>query len=387
MDRRRFLRTAAAAAASFAAPPADLMGWTGLQAAPQVPDGRLIGIVPFEGQGRTPLNQMLGVGLDARRFNDLSDVAPDRLLTPEGRFYVRTASPDLIDPQAPWSIALHHADGRATTLTLDGLAPRAKSMGPLVMECAGNNDPANYGLLSTAEWSGVPLTDVIDNGAALPKGAQVLVSGFDRHSQPSRTSIPGASWIFSMDQIRGTEAFLATTMNGRSLPRDHGAPVRLIVPGWYGCTCIKWVNEIRIVGPDEPPTGQMREFAGRILQDGMPDVAREFRPAAIQQAAVPVRVERWTVGGKTTYRVAGVTWGGERPSTRLVVRFRSREPFVPVEVPPAAPTGRMWSLWSHWWTPPGPGRYTIVLRVDNSSVPTERLDRYFYARAVSIPEA
>ncbi len=97
----------------------------------------------------------------------------------------------------------------------------------------------------------------------LRKATRVLVSGFDDHSQPSRSSVAGASWIFTFEQLEAAGAFLATEMNGKPLSPDHGFPVRLVVPRWYGCACIKWVNEILLVDEEAPVTSQMREFAGR----------------------------------------------------------------------------------------------------------------------------
>src|SRR5438034_9585635 len=79
-------------------------------------------------------------------------------------------------------------------------------------------------------------------------------------------SIPGASWAFSPEQLEKAGAFLATELNGQPLPKDHGAPVRLVVPGWYGCTSIKWVNEITLVREEVEATSQMLEYAARTLQ-------------------------------------------------------------------------------------------------------------------------
>src|SRR6185436_10905211 len=137
----------------------------------------------------------------------------------------------------------------------------------------------------------------------LRAATRVLVSGFDDHSQPSTHSTAGASWIFTLAELAETGAFLATRMNGEPLPRDHGFPLRLVVPGWYGCTCIKWVDAISFVDDDALATSQMQEFASRTMQNGMPALARDYLPAEIDQAAMPVRVEEWNVGGRLAYRV------------------------------------------------------------------------------------
>ena len=181
-------------------------------------------------------------------------------------------------------------------------------------------------------------------------------------------------------------------MNGAPLPRDHGFPVRLIVPGWYGCASIKWVNRIDLVPDDEPSTSQMREFATRTHQPfdspitGPPPPARDFVPAVIDTAAMPTRVEKWILNGRVTYRVIGIVWGGATPTDALAIRFKAGQPWVPVDDCPRPASSLTWSLWSHTWNPDQPGRYQIVLKVTDPSIRTRRLDLFFYVREIQIDE-
>ena len=138
------------------------------------------------------------------------------------------------------------------------------------------------------------------------------MSGLD-DPESSRSSRAGASWVFPLEAVKHTGAFLAFRLNGEPLPRDHGAPMRLVVPGWYGCTWIKWVNDIRLVGPDEPLTSQMIEFSLRTHQRTLPPLARDYEPPVIDLAAMPIRVEKRRVEGRLEYRVVGIVWGGEKP--------------------------------------------------------------------------
>jgi DMSO/TMAO reductase YedYZ molybdopterin-dependent catalytic subunit len=66
-------------------------------------------------------------------------------------------------------------------------------------------------------------------------------------------------------------------MSEEPLTEDRRAPVRLIVPGRYGCTCIKWLNAITFINDDEEATSQMREFAARAHQQGVPKVAKDLQ--------------------------------------------------------------------------------------------------------------
>jgi DMSO/TMAO reductase YedYZ molybdopterin-dependent catalytic subunit len=198
--------------------------------------------------------------------------------------------------------------------------------------------------------------------------------------------MPGASWVFPLDTLDSLGAFLAVEMNGEALARDHGAPVRLGVPGWYGCAWVKWVDEIRLVGPDEPASSQMREFAARTHQPGEPDLARDYLPATIDLAATAVRVEKRRLDGRIYYRVVGIVWGGDRPVDRMRIRFGARDQSRPMQICPAPTTHRSWSLWEYRWQPPAPGVYGIALTADDPSIRTRRLDLSFYVRLVRVDE-
>ncbi len=231
----------------------------------------------------------------------------------------------------------------------------------------------------------MPLQRLLERARLLPRAPQVLVSGFDEHSTLDPGSVPGASWIFGLGQIRESRAFLATEMNGAPLSLDHGYPLRLVVPGWYGCTAIKWVNEIALVDDEAPATDQMREYAGRthqdvagprdlaLVQEGRrpegPRLAKDFLPGTIDRAALPVRVEKLGArGGPASYRIVGIN-----PDL-------SFEPVSEIGSASSSP----WTLWSHNFRPQAPGRYRIELAVTDRDVRTRRLDMGFYAREIEI---
>ena len=175
-------------------------------------------------------------------------------------------------------------------------------------------------------------------------------------------------------------------MNGEPVPADHGKPVRLAVPGWYGCSWIKWVNEIRLVGPDEPATTQMVEFAGRTHQTEPHKLAKDYTPADIQTAATPVRVEKRRTPSGLEYRIVGIVWGGTKPVDRLAIRFKKDDEFTPFTVCPTPKTHAMWSLWEYRWKPTAPGTYDIALKVADPSVPQRRLETGYYMRQVKVDE-
>ena len=195
-----------------------------------------------------------GRGLDARLITDLSRIEPGRLITANPQAFVRTECPAVVARhRGPWQIRTSGLLRQEGSLTADELLKSARPMGAHLFECAGNNNPANFGLMSVAEWDGVPLTDVLSRLERDAGATAVLVSGVDP-DVPSTGSTAGASWVIPLASLERLGAFLAVRMNGEPLPLDHGRPVRLAVPGWYGCAWIKWVDEIRVVGTGEPAT-------------------------------------------------------------------------------------------------------------------------------------
>src|SRR5262245_61463819 len=197
MTRREFLAATLVAPATFAS---------------QTSDVRYIGDVALRGPagGARTLERLIGRSLSARLSTDLSKItATDAIST--DRFFVRTAEPqklpEKIDPNA-WAIeigGLAESMPRATAASLATLTPRT---GRYLLECSGNSDPSSYGLLSTADWEGVLLLDLVDRvTSSLPSSSsspgqvsRILIAGLDVETAPGRPSPPGCTRIFSSDE-------------------------------------------------------------------------------------------------------------------------------------------------------------------------------------------
>lgn len=359
---------------------------------PGVDPGELLDTLPLHGTrpGQTPFGRLVGgTGLDARQFTDLSALQPDRLITPASEVFVRTTEPpQLRDRRGPWVIRVTRRPPEAASQITDrAIASAARPMGVHLIECAGNTDPLNFGLMSAAAWDGVPLREILAQAGGRPRtaGDGLLVRGVDQTLAGWRSQ-PGASWVIPFSDSALDRAFLAVRMNGAPLSADHGAPVRLVVPGWYGCAWIKWVDALEVVGPDAPATSQMLEFAGRTHQDGRPALARDFEAPSIDLAATPIRVEKRRVAGRLRYRVVGIVWGGDTPVTELRIRFGAGDAFRSVALCPAPGDTRTWSLWEYWWDPERPDTYDIALAAATPGVRTRRLDLSWYLRRVRVDE-
>ena len=387
LNRRRFFQATSLSAGAL------LLGFDHrlllAEADPQRPDsfagGKFVGQLEFLNEGPVEMDTAFGSELDGRLFTSLSELNEKNLVTPAEHFYLRTRASKILPEPANWTIKVDGLVAAARKLPISDLQASVKRLGLQLMECAGNTRTAHFGMISVGDWEGIPISEILAEAKPKSTATQVLVSGFDRYVSNSVTSTPGASWIFGRDELAKSKAFLATQMNGRPLSRDHGAPIRLVVPGWYGCTCIKWVDQISLVDASATSTSQMLEYATRTHQIGTPALAKDFLPAQIDHAAMPVRVEKWQVGGRLRYRVVGILWGGAESVRILGIRFNPEEEYVPVDSLPTAQTAP-WTLWSHGWSPNVKGTYTIRLAMIDPPAHPKRLESGYYARSVEITE-
>jgi DMSO/TMAO reductase YedYZ molybdopterin-dependent catalytic subunit len=341
-----------------------------------------LGLVPFVGEDEVPMDTPYGSGLDGRLNTDLSKLTAETLTTGNDRFFIRTRFPDGLAPRSPWNIEVGGLVRRPSPLTLESLHKRAHECGLHVMDCAGNTRLRRFGLVSAARWQGVPIAQALPELEASRGGTRIQIFGFDRQA-PARATARDASWVFTFDDLASTRAFLATGMNGAPLARDHGAPVRLVVPGWYSCASVKWVDRIALVDDAVATTLQMREYAPHTNQGGVPQRAKEYRSPIAEPAALPIRIEKWKRSGRISYRVVGLVWGDFRPSDSLTIRFDPETHALSVAT---TPPGTAWTLWTHEWTPARPGTYRIDLRIADASR-ARRLESGFYARSVRIDPA
>jgi DMSO/TMAO reductase YedYZ molybdopterin-dependent catalytic subunit len=347
--------------------------------------GKQLGVVDFINPRPLEMDTAQGTELDGRLYTDLSRLSLQEPVIAPDHFYVRTRVSKLLPDVKSWRVRVDGLVEKPRNRTIEELRSTAKPLGLHLMECAGNVPLTNFGMISVASWGGVPLADILEKSAAKSQASQVLVTGFDQYATKSLTSVPGASWVFSIGDVKAAGAFLATEMNGNPLTPDHGAPVRLVVPGRYGCACIKWVTGITFANDTAEATSQMQEYSGRTHQKGIPALARDFQPATIDQAAMPIRIEKWLVEEKIKYRVVGIAWGGHTPVKTLMIRFNPEEDYVPVDNF-VQTKNDPWTLWTHAWLPREPGTYSIRLIVKDPAVRTRRLDSGYYVRSVEISE-
>ncbi|MCS0636885.1 sulfite oxidase [Streptomyces sp. LP05-1] len=288
-----------------------------------------------------------------------------RPLTPVAAFYSRNHGP--VPDLAPerWRLRVDGLVERPLELSLDDLRRCfGQTEVTATLQCAGNRrtglaavrdipgeHPWGAGAVSTARWSGVRLAEVLAEAGPRPEAAHIAFSAPDVSEVAAPPETYGGS--VPLDKARSPEVLLAHTMDGRPLPRVHGAPLRVVVPGWIGARSVKWLTRVTV--SDRPSDNYFQATAYRMLPAGAepgPGEGVPLGPLAVNCAVLtPGDGDRPPSG---PVPVAGYALAGEgRTVARVEVSADGGESWTRAETDPAASP---WA-WQHWRTtvelPPG----------------------------------
>ena len=193
-------------------------------------------------------------------------------LTPMGMHYLLTHFDVPFVDGDQWNLSLEGNFKNPMTLSMDEIRKRDSATIPVTMECAGNGRathekrsqsmPWFYGAVGTAEWSGTPLVDLLEEAGIGNDVVEISFLGADRGFDHAVEHNFGRS--LTLKQIANRDILLCHSMNGMPLLPQHGFPLRLIVPGWYGMASVKWLNRIEAL--DEAFTGYQQVGTYRYRQ-------------------------------------------------------------------------------------------------------------------------
>jgi DMSO/TMAO reductase YedYZ molybdopterin-dependent catalytic subunit/rhodanese-related sulfurtransferase/glyoxylase-like metal-dependent hydrolase (beta-lactamase superfamily II) len=248
------------------------------------------------------------------------------VVMPNARFYVRNHFPTpAIDPEL-YELTVTGLVERPLRLSLRDLTHMPSQSFVATLECAGNgrslfNPPVageqwRFGAASTAEWTGVPLVELLDRAGMVAAARDVVFRGADAGMVDGATAPVRFERALSVDDARGSGALVAYAMNGESLPLQHGRPVRLVVPGWYAVASVKWLTEIEPIGQPFEAFYQTDRYMYEWQSDG--GIARE--PVSLQR--VRALITEPTDGASVKpgeLVVRGVAWSGAAPIDRVDV--------------------------------------------------------------------
>ncbi len=310
----------------------------------------------------------------------------DNFLTPNDRFYVRThfATPNL--DAAQWQLRVEGAVERPFTLSYAELQQMPSRKLQTTLECAGNGrvaltPPANgvqwdLGAVSTAEWTGVSLSNLLARAGIRPEAVDVVLEGADS-GEIKTTPRPAGAIHFArslpLERARQQDVILAYRMNGSDLPVSHGFPVRAVVPGWYGMASVKWLTRILVLPQAFQGYFQTIDYAIWERQGG------EARRVPITTMQVKASIARPTfrelIRAGSAYRIYGAAWAGEAAVTKVEVSANGGQSWQPARLN-NLPVPYTWRFWEYEWrAPQQPGRYGILARATDAKGNTQPLQR------------
>jgi DMSO/TMAO reductase YedYZ molybdopterin-dependent catalytic subunit len=245
---------------------------------------------------------------------------------PTAHFYVRNhfQIPKL-DPST-WRLDVGGLVDRPLSLSLLDLHNMRSLTLTVTMECAGNgrsflNPPTDgeqwgLGAVSVAEWTGVPLVEVLNQTGVKTTAREVLFRGADGGTVAARSGVTRFERSLNLEVAQHPDVLLAYAMNGESLPVEHGYPLRLVVPGWYGVTSVKWLTGIDLI--DSAFTGYFQvdryfyewERNRQVVKE--PVTLQRVR-SLITEPAKDAEVENGVLA------VRGVAWSGAGPIASVEV--------------------------------------------------------------------
>ncbi|MEU6314550.1 sulfite oxidase [Streptomyces sp. NPDC047014] len=301
-------------------------------------------------------------------------------VTPPGLHYVLVHYDIPATGEEDWKLAVRGLV--RTPLSLDPAALRGLPAVThrVTMECAGNgrallsprpvSQPWLAEAVGTADWTGVPLRLVLAAAGVRPEAVEAVFTGADHGvergvEQDYRRSLPVAT---ATGEDSGV--LLAYAMNGLPLPPQHGYPLRLVVPGWYGMAHVKWLREITLV--DAPYTGFQQSVAYRYRRadeasDAPGEPVTRIAPRALMEPpGFPDFMSRTRIVRPGPVRLRGRAWSGYGAVVRVEVSGDGGRSWTAAEVEPRGPHPWAWQAWTCGWEA-APGRHTLTVRATDAT--------------------
>jgi sulfane dehydrogenase subunit SoxC len=261
-----------------------------------------------------------------------------------------------VDPRE-WRLEVGGLVERTRSLSLDELRGRPARTVAVTMECAGNgraqlsprplSQPWLVEAVGTAEWTGAPLRPLLEEAGVGDGAVEVVFTGLDRGyeggvEQAYERSLP-------LEEALGDDVLLAYELNGAPLPPQHGYPVRLVVPGWYGMANVKWLCRIAVL--DRPFDGyqHMSAYRFRSSDDDPGEPVTRMMPRSLMvPPGIPDFMTRRRFLEPGPCLVEGRAWSGWARVKRVDVSVDGGRSWDRAELgEPVGPAA--WRGWSYRW--------------------------------------
>jgi DMSO/TMAO reductase YedYZ molybdopterin-dependent catalytic subunit len=289
-------------------------------------------------------------------------------VTPTRLFFVRNHFDVPALDTATWRLRVEGRVERPLTLTWEELAAMPERTVFATVECAGNGrsflrQPVagvqwGAGAIGHAEWTGVPLRSVLQRAGVRSEAVEVLFEGADRGSEPDHPAPMNFARSLPLAKALDPDTLLVLRMNGELLDPNHGYPLRLFVPGWYGVAAVKWLQRIELIHYAFKGYFQNVKYT---VRRRIHDAAETVMVGAMAVKSEIIRPAAGATFGVGTNRVFGVAWAGEEAVARVEVSVDGGGSWRDAEL--LGPRARYsWALWEYLWEVAQPGAHALMAR-------------------------
>jgi DMSO/TMAO reductase YedYZ molybdopterin-dependent catalytic subunit len=302
-------------------------------------------------------------------------------ITPIGLHYLLIHFDIPVVDAATWQLRIDGLVHRPLALSLEDIKARPARTLAVTLECAGNgrallaprslSQPWLMEAVGTAEWTGTPLGPILEQSGVQAGASDVVFSGLDRGIQGDDEHDYQRS--LSLADAMRDEVLLAYAINGQPLPPQHGFPVRLIVPGWYGMTHVKWLRSITLA---DAPTANWQQSVAYHLRAGEDDQGTPVTRIAPRALMVPPGIphflsrDRFVAAGPCLLQ--GRAWSGGGAIERVEVSTDGGSSWGDATL--ADPVSAFaWRGWSYSWEAT-PGEYVLCCRATDATGAAQPLD-------------
>lgn len=295
-------------------------------------------------------------------------------LTPLGLHYLLIHYDIPAVDAAAWRLTVGGMVDRPGALDLEQLKARPRTTIRVTLECAGNgrarllprpvSQPWLVEAVGTAEWTGTPLAPLLAESGIAAGAVDVVFTGAD-HGVERGVEQDYQRSLSIADALR-EEVLVCYEMNGQPLLPQHGYPVRLIVPGWYGMAHVKWLTDITVI--DQPFSGY-QQMAYRLRQEptesGVP-LTRIQPRALLIPPGMPDFMSRRRVVRPGSVTIEGRAWSGGEPIASVEVSIDGGGTWAAAELDSDDQHRWAWRGWRYDWTAT-PGRYSLSARATDAA--------------------
>ena len=303
------------------------------------------------------------------RYTDLSKAAALRA-HPSDFFVLQHHEIPRIRPDA-WTLRISGTENPGVSLTLEEIRNRPGKRLTAAFECAGNGGAGMQGLVGSAEWEGTPLAPLLRELGVRPDTREAIFAGADGAEERLRGNRYPSRFARSLPitDALGPDVLLVHRMNGSPLLPEHGAPLRLLMPGWYGVAQVKWLERIELSSSRFMGWFMAKEYV--TVRGLRRDGEVEHRATSVGKMRLKSVVTRVVRPGEGALRIEGLAWFDGTPIDAIEVRIDDGGWELAALERGSSPYD--WIRFTAPWPSPSPGEHVLVSRARAGSriQPTE----------------